>query len=44
MIIFAPAGVFFLVFACSFLYDRRLVRNGVYLFFALLFLSLGLLY
>ncbi|MEU2281685.1 YdcF family protein [Streptomyces sp. NPDC013178] len=42
--IFAPAGVFFLVFACSFLYDRRLVRNGVYLFFALLFLSLGLLY
>ncbi|MEU1574947.1 YdcF family protein [Streptomyces collinus] len=44
MITFAPAGVFFLVFACSFLYDRRLVRNGVYLFFALLFLSLGLLY
>jgi uncharacterized SAM-binding protein YcdF (DUF218 family) len=44
MIIFAPAGVFFLVFACSFLYDRRLVRNGVYLFFALLLLSLGLLY
>ncbi|WP_060887201.1 YdcF family protein [Streptomyces caniscabiei] len=44
MIIFAPAGVFFLMFACSFLYDRRLVRNGVYLFFALLFLSLGLLY
>ncbi|AVV46764.1 hypothetical protein C6376_40960 [Streptomyces sp. P3] len=44
MIIFAPAGVFFLVFACSFLYDRRLVRNGVYLFFSLLFLALGLLY
>ena len=44
MIVFAPAGVFFLVFACSFLYDRRLVRNGVYLFLALLFLSFGLLY
>lgn len=44
MITFAPAGVFFLVFACGFLYDRRLVRNGVYLFFGLLFLSLGLLY
>ncbi|MEE1759569.1 YdcF family protein [Streptomyces sp. SP18BB07] len=44
MIIFAPAGVFFLVFACSFLYDRRLVRNGVYLFFGLLSLALALLY
>ena len=44
MIIFAPAGVFFLVFACSFLYDRRLVRNGVYLFFGLLSLTFALLY
>ncbi|MFD5228727.1 YdcF family protein [Streptomyces qaidamensis] len=44
MITFAPAAVFFLVFACSFLYDRRLVRNGVYLFFALLSLALALLY
>ncbi|MDX3451302.1 YdcF family protein [Streptomyces sp. ME02-8801-2C] len=43
MITFAPAGVFFLVFVCSFLYDRRLVRNGVYLFLALLFLASGLL-
>lgn len=44
MIVFAPAAVLFLLFACSFLYDRRLVRNGVYLFLALVFLSLGLLY
>ncbi|MEX3105794.1 hypothetical protein DF268_14895 [Streptomyces sp. V2] len=44
MIVFAPAGFFLLVFACGFLYDRRLVRNGVHLFLALLFLALGLLY
>ncbi|MFH8657912.1 YdcF family protein [Streptomyces afghaniensis] len=44
MIIFAPAVAFFLVFAGSFLYDRRLVRNGVYLFFGLLSLALALLY
>ncbi|MDX3382322.1 ElyC/SanA/YdcF family protein [Streptomyces niveiscabiei] len=44
MIVFAPAGFFLLVFACGFLSDRRLVRNGVHLFLALLFLALGLLY
>ena len=43
LVLFSPACAFFLMFACSFLYDRRLVRNGVYLFFALLFLSLPLL-
>ncbi|MGW7170768.1 YdcF family protein [Streptomyces sp. NPDC054884] len=41
LILFTPAGVFFLIFACGFAYDRRLIRNGVYLFFALLFLLVG---
>ncbi|QZZ32522.1 YdcF family protein [Streptomyces sp. ST1015] len=41
-VLFIPAGVFFLIFACGFAYDRRLIRNGVYLFFALLFLFTGL--
>ncbi|MFF7735497.1 ElyC/SanA/YdcF family protein [Streptomyces sp. NPDC007984] len=42
LILFAPAGVFFLIFACGFAYDRRLIRNGVPLFFALLFLFVAL--
>ncbi|GAA2300395.1 YdcF family protein [Streptomyces hawaiiensis] len=42
LVLFTPAGVFFLIFACGFAYDRRLIRNGVYLFFALLFLFVGL--
>ncbi|MEU0383580.1 YdcF family protein [Streptomyces chartreusis] len=41
-VLFTPAGVFFLIFACGFAYDRRLIRNGVPLFFALLFLFVGL--
>jgi uncharacterized SAM-binding protein YcdF (DUF218 family) len=43
LLVFAPAGVFFVMFACSFLYDRRLIRNGVYLFLALLVLAPALL-
>ncbi|WP_433871923.1 YdcF family protein [Saccharopolyspora sp. CA-218241] len=44
MIFFAAAGVLFLVFAVSVIYDRRLVRNGVYLFFALVFTAAGTLF
>ncbi|CAM03676.1 uncharacterized SAM-binding protein YcdF (DUF218 family) [Saccharopolyspora erythraea NRRL 2338] len=43
MLFFGVAGVFLLLFLVSFLYDRRLVRNGVYLFLALVFLAGGLL-
>jgi uncharacterized SAM-binding protein YcdF (DUF218 family) len=43
LVLFTPAGVFFLIFACGFAYDRRLIRNGVYLFLALLFLAPALL-
>jgi uncharacterized SAM-binding protein YcdF (DUF218 family) len=42
LVLFTPAGVFFLIFACSFAYDRKLIRNGVPLFFALLFLFVAL--
>ncbi|TDD43484.1 YdcF family protein [Saccharopolyspora elongata] len=35
---FVPAGVFFAIFLVSFAFDRRKVRNGLYLFFALVFL------
>lgn len=43
MLFFVPAGVLFAVFLVSFAYDRRRVRNGVYLFFALIFLAGALL-
>ncbi|MEU5849077.1 YdcF family protein [Saccharopolyspora shandongensis] len=36
---FVPSGVFFAIFLVSFAFDRRKVRNGLYLFFALLFLG-----
>lgn len=43
MLLFGAAGALFLLFIVSFLYDRRLVRNGVYLFFALVPSVCGLL-
>ncbi len=43
MFFLIPAVVLFAVFAVSFAYDRRLVRNGIYLFLACLFLVGGLL-
>ncbi|MCI2418043.1 YdcF family protein [Saccharopolyspora sp. K220] len=43
MLFYIPAGMLFLVFTVSFIYDRRQLRNGVYLFFALVFLVGGLL-
>ncbi|MEU8888658.1 YdcF family protein [Streptomyces sp. NPDC048442] len=43
MIVFAPAGVFLLALAVSMLRDRRRLRNGVYLVFALFFAVLGLM-
>ncbi|MGP4019584.1 YdcF family protein [Saccharopolyspora sp. 5N708] len=43
MFFYIAAGLLFLVFAVSFLYDRRQLRNGVYLFLALVFLVGGLL-
>ncbi|MEV0700199.1 YdcF family protein [Saccharopolyspora sp. NPDC050389] len=36
---FVPAALLFAVFLVSFAFDRRKVSNGVYLFFALLFLA-----
>ncbi|TCP45775.1 DUF218 domain-containing protein [Tamaricihabitans halophyticus] len=41
---FIPAVLFFLVFLISFLRDRRKLRNGVYLFFTLVFFALGVLF
>ncbi|QUH02260.1 YdcF family protein [Saccharopolyspora erythraea] len=43
MLFFGVAGVFLLLFLVTFLYDRRLVRNGLYLFLALVFLAGGVL-
>lgn len=43
MLLLALAGFLFVLFLASFAYDRRLVRNGVYLFLALVFLAGGLL-
>lgn len=39
---YAPAALFLLMFLVSFLRDRRKLRNGVYLFLALLFLAMAL--
>ncbi|MDA3628371.1 YdcF family protein [Saccharopolyspora sp. WRP15-2] len=44
MFFFLIAGVLFAIFAVGFLRDRRRVHNGVYLFFALMFLAAGLLF
>jgi uncharacterized SAM-binding protein YcdF (DUF218 family) len=43
MLFFVPAGFLLALFLVSFAYDRRLVRNGIYLLLALLFLVAGLL-
>ncbi|GAA3352910.1 ElyC/SanA/YdcF family protein [Saccharopolyspora gregorii] len=43
MLFLIPAAVLFVVFGIGFAYERRLVRNGVYLFLACLFLVGGLL-
>ncbi|MFI0980384.1 YdcF family protein [Streptomyces sp. NPDC021093] len=43
MIVFAPAGAFLLALVVSMLRDRRRLRNGVYLVFALFFAVLGLM-
>ncbi|MBK1789382.1 YdcF family protein [Prauserella sp. ASG 168] len=43
MVAFAPAALFFLLFLISFLRDRRKLRNGVYLFFTLVFFAAGAL-
>lgn len=43
MLFLVAAGFVFVLFLVSFAYDRRQVRNGVYLFFALVFLACGLL-
>lgn len=44
LIPFLIAAAFFLLFLVSFLRDRRKLRNGFYLFFALLFLAAGVLF
>ncbi|OLT45431.1 hypothetical protein BJF85_18825 [Saccharomonospora sp. CUA-673] len=41
---FAIAGLFLVAFLVSFVRDRRKLRNGFYLFFALAFLALGILF
>ncbi|MEU6129971.1 YdcF family protein [Saccharopolyspora sp. NPDC047091] len=43
MLFLIPAAVLFVIFGIGFAYERRLVRNGVYLFLACLFLVGGLL-
>ncbi|MFF5989964.1 YdcF family protein [Prauserella flavalba] len=44
LIPFAVAALFVVVFLISFLRDRRKLRNGFYLFFALFFFALGTLF
>ncbi|MER7014738.1 YdcF family protein [Saccharopolyspora sp. NPDC000359] len=44
MLFLVIAAALLLVFAISFLRDRRRVRNGVYLFFCLMFVIAGLLF
>ncbi|GAB3931768.1 YdcF family protein [Kribbella albertanoniae] len=43
-ICFSIAGFWFLIFGISFLYDRRLFRNSIFLVFALMFAGLGALF
>ncbi|MGC7095188.1 YdcF family protein [Amycolatopsis lurida] len=44
LIPFLVAAAFFLLFLVSFLRDRRKLRNGFYLFFALVFFAAGVLF
>jgi len=44
LISFGVAAVWFVFFLISFLRDRRLLRNGVYLVLALFFAALGTLF
>ncbi|MBN6038322.1 YdcF family protein [Amycolatopsis sp. 195334CR] len=44
LIPYLVAAGFFLLFLVSFLRDRRKLRNGFYLFFALVFLAVGVLF
>lgn len=41
---FGIAGFWFLVFGVSFLRDRRLFKNGIFLVLALMFAGLGLIF
>ncbi len=43
-ICFSIAGFWFLIFGVSFLYDRRLFRNSIFLVLALMFAGLGALF
>ncbi|TCC45204.1 YdcF family protein [Kribbella capetownensis] len=44
LISFGIAGFWFLVFALSFLHDRRLFRNGIFLVLTLMFAGLGVIF
>ncbi|GAA1687289.1 YdcF family protein [Kribbella yunnanensis] len=43
-ICFAIAGFWFLIFVASFLYDRRLFRNSIFLILTLMFAGLGVIF
>ncbi|WP_406047584.1 YdcF family protein [Kribbella sp. NBC_00889] len=44
LISFGIAGLWFLVFALSFLHDRRLFRNGIFLVLTLMFAGIGVIF